>query len=280
MQELITNKVKDFYGILPFNFSSNTEQRIKRIKSNPIKNNYPDLHEMLYKTGISTALEIGCGTGWLANTIAYNYVTSVVGIDLCNKALSSANEISNLLNLTEKVKYYEVDLFKFTPDIQFDLLISLGVLHHTFDAKAAFYSIEGLLRKNGFLYIGLYHKPGREVFIKMFNNIIETKGLDYAFDLFMTMNPKNAKEMQFQLSWFRDQVCHVHETSHTFKEVSEWLQEKNFSILSTSINKFKKINNLQDIIDLESSFEEISFKRNYIQKKYYPGFFTVLAKKN
>jgi 2-polyprenyl-3-methyl-5-hydroxy-6-metoxy-1,4-benzoquinol methylase len=278
-EKIITQKVKEFYETLPFNKCSKVYDRAERITSNAVKLNYPDLDKLLTDQNNKSVLEIGCGTGWLSNTIGYNYDVNVVGVDLTAKALNDAQELSNMLKLSEKVKFVEADLFSFDPGKQFDVLVSMGVLHHTFNTQAALYAIENFIRPGGFIYIGLYHYYGRKVFLKMFSDMVALYGEQHAFDLFVKMSGKNQNDITFQNSWFRDQVCHVHETQHTFEEVYGWLKNKGFKVISTSINKFQEIKSFPAIFKLEKQMTEISYKKNYIEQNYFPGFFTIAAVK-
>ena len=51
----------------------------------------------------------------------------------------------------------------------------------------------------------------------------------------------------------------------------------NFEIISTSINKFEKIKNLEDLFELEKSYKDISIEK-LKKKEYFPGFFVIVAK--
>ena len=51
----------------------------------------------------------------------------------------------------------------------------------------------------------------------------------------------------------------------------------NFEIISTSINKFEKIKNLEDLFELEKSYKKISIEK-LKKKEYFPGFFVIVAK--
>jgi hypothetical protein len=83
----------------------------------------------------------------------------------------------------------------------------------------------------------------------------------------------------FLFSWFRDQVFNPHESQHTLEEIYTWLTELDFQCLSTSINRFQPVRDWKTIFEEEKKMFDISYKRNYVEKKYFPGFFTVFAKK-
>lgn len=75
-----------------------------------------------------TILEVGCGVGWLSNSIAYYYQTDVTAIDFNNVAVESAKATAKILGT--RVKFECADLFHYTCSPK-DIVISIGVLHHT-----------------------------------------------------------------------------------------------------------------------------------------------------
>ncbi len=79
-------------------------------------------------------------------------------------------------------------------------------------------------------------------------------------------------------SWFRDQVLHPHESQHTFQELYEWLHLAGFTCLATSLNKFQPLRDWRALFEDEKRFSEISYQRNVKERRYFPGFFVVLAK--
>lgn len=286
----IKQKVLSFYDELPFNYYGNVEEHIKKIKSDNKILLYRDLHKILKKPRImlpliklnrkiKTVLEIGCGAGWFANSVAYHYDVKVKALDMTEKAVERAKAVADRLNLSELIEYSVADLFSYEDKERYDLVSSLGVLHHsTHDCKEAFLYISKFVKPSKYIYIGLYHLYGRKVFLEYLRTHYEKHGEDSAFRLFMELNPQ-ITDSTYGKSWFRDQVMHPHETSHTLQEVVEWLKIAGFQLLNTSINKFQHFNNIEDLISLEKTFSDVSYQRNVVEKKFYPGFFTVMGKK-
>ena len=79
-------------------------------------------------------------------------------------------------------------------------------------------------------------------------------------------------------SWFRDQVLHPHETLHTIEEIIQLLPELDCRLVSTSINRFKSIEDQQKLIEEEKTWHKVAEKRLY-EKRYFPGFFVFLLQK-
>ena len=270
-------KTLNFYKELPFNIYGSLTAAVDQIKKFDPLIVYPELGKIInqFKKKIKI-IDFGCGGGWLVNSMSYHHKNKVeiTGIDFNPKVIEYANKIKDLCNLDSK--FFTSDIFEFKSSEKFDLVISLGVLHHTNNCHEAIRYITSFNDQNSYLFLGLYHKYGREPFLNYFKNM-KNQSDDYKFKEYKKLH-KNITDEKKMYSWFRDQVLHPHETKHTFEEISTLLIELGYSIKSTSINKFDKINDLKDIYELEKECYEISIKK--IQdNEYYPGFFIVTAKK-
>ena len=73
--------VREFYEAQPFNYHGSLDAAVATIRDNPVRDNYPDLHSLLESGDVGTVVEIGCGTGWLANSLALHYSSSVTAVD-------------------------------------------------------------------------------------------------------------------------------------------------------------------------------------------------------
>ena len=174
-------------------------------------------------------------------------------------------------------EFYTSDLFTFNEKKNFDIIVSLGVLHHTNNCHEAIKNLFRFSKKGSYIFLGLYHKYGREPFLNHFKNL-KNQNQEYKFQVYKELH-QNISDEKKLLSWFRDQVLHPHETQHTLKEVSAIFKNNNFEIISTSINKFEKFNYLEDLFELEKSYEKISYEK-LEKKEYFPGFFIVVARDN
>jgi len=269
--------VLDFYKELPFNIYGNDKNMLRSIKNrDPIKT-YPILSKMINWDKKNSILDVGCGGGWFINSLKYKFKNlECIGIDFNAKVINYAKRINEKLNL--KNNFITQDLFAFNSDKKFDIISSLGVLHHTNNVNEAIKKISTLGKKNSFLFIGLYHKYGRRPFLEFFDDI-KHKGEEYMFEKYLEMHKTQFFDRTHLYSWFRDQVLHPHETQHTFEEINLLFKNINYDLYATSINKFQKISNINDIINLEKSYENIS-KEKIRKKEYFPGFFIIIGKKN
>ncbi len=275
--------VKSFYKDLPFNFTSDINFYTKNITQLNQIHEYKDLHFLLSnnnptKKKIKSIIEFGCGTGWLSNTISYYYQKNVKGIDFTEKSIQKSREVAEALN--NNINFELADIFDYEDENKYDLVISLGVLHHTKDCKGAFKKISKYVKKGGYLYVGLYHLYGRRPMLNFLQGYNRWHGKESALKLFSVMNP-NMYDSLFCKSWFNDQVLHPHETQHTLSEVSEWINEIGFKLKSTSINKYKNLNQFsKDKLDnLEREKEISSYEKNVNKLEFDPGYFTICAQK-
>src|SRR6185436_2779708 len=111
----------------------------------------------------------------------------------------------------------------------FDLVISNGVLHHTSDPAMGFQSIAKLVKPNGYIIIGLYHKWGR-LTTDIRRGIFGVTGDRLQFlDLKMMQETGDARKT----AWFMDQYKNPHESKHTIGEVLGWLKAAGFSFVTS-----------------------------------------------
>jgi SAM-dependent methyltransferase len=272
----VGDAVQGFYQDLPFNYDETGRRALLRIKNNPVRS-YPELCDILDNDRVSSAIEFGCGTGWFTATLARHWGVRAVGVDSTPRAIARAREIVAALNLTDKASIVESDIFSYdTAAAQYDLVASIGVLHHTSDCHAAFHHVRKAVGPDGYLFIGLYHLYGRKLMLNYYRQMIANEGENYAFRRYQLAHAELG-EGTLEASWFKDQVLHPHETLHTFEEVSCWVEEAGLHLVGTSINDYGPINDREEIIRLEREYERISFVRNVLQGKFFPGFFTILA---
>lgn len=272
------SEIEEFYNQLPFNICQTLEQQVSGVTNfNQIEDSFPDLHTRLKESTGLRVLDVGCGIGWLANSIAHYYAGHhVFGIDFSDTAIERARAVAHTLNLssTFEVKF----LNNLSPDEHYDVICAMGVLHHTEDPRTSLKSLVKQLTRQenkGILYLGLYHKYGRGPFLQHFRKLILEKGRLIAFEEFEKIFAIESDNLLVE-SWFRDQFEHPKESHHTLSEVSSWLDELGLEVISTSINRFSKIDKLQDLFLEETTLEEVSRKR-LSMGQFYPGFFTVLA---
>jgi len=275
ISEFANSEVLEFYKILPFNFKGSVEDSVKSIRESNPDRLYPGIAKFL-GSGISV-LEVGCGVGWLSNSISYLYNSSVVGIDFNPIAIERAQNVARALNIN--TEFIAQDLFLYEPKHLFDVVISFGVFHHTNNCE---YGVrlccEKFVRPGGHVIIGLYHKYGRQPFLDHFNEM-RKRGVTEKemFQKYRLLHSSIQDETQLY-SWFRDQVINPHETQHTLKEMFPILKSSGMELVGTSINHFQRIDSVDYLFEEEEKYRDIALQK-LNENRYFPGFFIFIARK-
>ncbi len=270
----IQDKVLSFYTDLPFNIYDNINIGALKVKENNALVAYPVLKNILNDKEIKTILDVGSGGGWFVNSLSSIYPEKVIeGIDFNQVAVEYSNSIKKELKLN--CTFRKENLFDLDESKKYDFISSIGVLHHTPDCHLAIKQVIKLMHKNCYFFLGLYHKYGRTPFLEYFRKM-ENLNDEEKFEKFKEL--RNLKDQKHSYSWFRDQVLHPHESLHTFEEISKLLNDCKLKIISTSINRFEENFEFNEIVSLEKKLEQISISK-LKEKKYYPGFFIILAQK-
>ena len=180
-------------------------------------------------------LEVGCGTGQLTNFLGILNRT-VIGTDICVNSLMLGKEFKEK-NEIKGSCFMQMNLFcpMFKPET-FDLVYCTGVLHHVGNPFAGFQAISRLVRTNGYIVIGLYHRFGR--ILNDIRRIIFNLSNDHC--LFLDPNLRNEATLgkAQRDAWFTDQYKHPHESKYTINELLGWFEKTGFSFVR-SIPKTK-----------------------------------------
>ncbi|TAL68772.1 MAG: class I SAM-dependent methyltransferase [Bacteroidetes bacterium] len=223
----ITYKVKQFYEDNPFPNYDDTDTPallMSKAETSIFARLLND--ELPFNVRI---LEVGCGTGQLSNYLSFAN-RQVFGVDFSKNSLLLANNFKKK-NSLKRVSFYQMNLFKpvFRAN-SFDVVICNGVLHHTFEAFTGMQTITKLLKKRGYLIIGLYNRFGR-LFSKFRKKIFKLTGKKFhAMDSYLTRTDISDEK---KMSWCLDQYNHPHETTHTFGEVLRWFDKTGIEFLSS-----------------------------------------------
>lgn len=192
-------------------------------------------------------LEAGCGTGQSSNFlgIAKRYV---FGTDMCLNSLKLAQGFKEKNNL-ENVSFYQMNLFRpIFKEESFHFVMCRGVLHHTSDPFGGFRSIAKLVKKGGYILIGLYNKYGR------IGTDIRRAIFNIAGNRFNFLDPQlkgKDKDMVKKNTWFLDQYKNPHESKHTIGEVLKWFDITGFDF----INGIPKVKAFQGFSENEKLFK-------------------------
>jgi SAM-dependent methyltransferase len=201
---------------------------------------------------------------------------------MCLNSLKLAQDFKEA-NRLDRAHFFQMNLFRpaFKPG-KFDLVISNGVLHHTADPFLAFETISKLVKPNGYIMVGLYHRYGRLI-TDARRKIFSLTGNRGAF-----LDPnlrKGGMSPAKWKAWFMDQYKNPHESKHTIGEVAGWLEKAGFQFVKSipRSKPFRPISEADGLFDpeepgnwLERLMVELGMIRSGSREG---GFFTVIGKK-
>ncbi len=179
-------------------------------------------------------LELGCGTGELANSLAKKNA-KILAIDFSSNSIKKARELSNIMNNDKQINFVEKNILEFDSEKKFDVVIALGSLHHTINAEKGFEIACKHCKKNGLIIIGLYnkfsrlrHRVKRLILLSICGKNFE-KRIKLGQKLFN--NNKN-------IYWCADKYGQVHESYHSVNELLKWFKKNNIEFVASK-PKFK-----------------------------------------
>ena len=194
-------------------------------------------------------------------------LAKITGIDLSLKSLSYAKRKSKELGF-ENIEFIHSDILQLKNlNKKFDIIESIGTLHHMKTPQAGLKILVDILKPNGFLKLGLYSKKARDYVIKAreiikernFNTSIEDirKCRELIFDNEDDLIIKKLLNRGdfYSTSNVRDLLFHVQEHHFTIPQISKMLKKFNLEFLgfinSSNKNKFLKFFSQNDITSLD-----------------------------
>lgn len=190
----------------------------------------------------------GCGTGLHAIELASHIRTSrALAIDLSLRSLAYAQRKARAYGLDE-IAFAQADLLELSGfGERFDVVSSIGTLHHTRDMREGWRVLRGLLRPRGLMHIGLYSRIGRDR-IEETRRLIQDEGLrstDEAIRAFRrdvaAKRPDLFRMLMgtapfYSTSELRDLVFHVRESQHDLPEIGDILDELDLEMLGLHVH--------------------------------------------
>jgi SAM-dependent methyltransferase len=221
----VTTRVRSFYEENPFPSYEGLEEFAELVNKG---SQNPFSARLLKAIGYNkTILECGCGTGQLSHFLQLNN-NHVLGVDMSLGSLRLAVE-HKLRNDLTRSAFAQMNIFDLSvKDGSFDVVISHGVLHHTFDARRAFAHIVRKVKPGGIVMVGLYNRYAR-VPTWLRSKVIGIFGskIDYV----VRNRIQDGRKADI---WIKDQYYNPHETWHSLGSVLEWFDEFNIEYVNTS----------------------------------------------
>lgn len=201
------------------------------------------IHQVLHDLNLSEKdiqslkiVEIGFGHGRLLRTLQ-TLSPCTIGVDLAKPIASAKLDLSRVL---------QCDLHRLPfAQASFDLLISMGVLHHTENTREALKAILPCVKPSGLIYVYLYEKncPRSLILRKLFSNSWKfSEHIRLSFSLvigffwaFVQMWSSN-KNITFKQLWSNcrlgifDIMSPRWSHQHSPDEILSWFEESNFKV--------------------------------------------------
>ena len=202
--------------------------------------NDSDLNLDLKKISNSESPEIliaGCGTGQHAITTASKYKKSkILALDLSFKSLSYAKRKANELKINN-INFIQGDILDLKSiDRKFDIIESVGVLHHMDNPFKGWEILTSCLNNDSLMLIGLYSEKARQHIIQIKNKINKLKIqsnykniIKFRKDLIENdsdqWNLIKSSPDFYTVSGVRDLLFHAQEHRFTIKLIKEYLNK-------------------------------------------------------
>tara|TARA_B110001452_G_scaffold227786_1_gene202857 strand:- start:773 stop:2767 length:1995 start_codon:yes stop_codon:yes gene_type:complete len=193
--------------------------------------------ESIKKIIAPTILIAGCGTGQHSIITASRFFDcKVTAVDLSLASLAYAKRKTAELGITN-LEYLQADILKLDQlDQEFDIIESVGVLHHMKEPMAGWRVLTDLLKPGGLIKIGLYSELARHPIVEVRKEITLQKVGTSDVDIrefrrsLAESNDKNHLLLTkwgdfFSLSMLRDLILHVQEHRFTLLQIKNCLDE-------------------------------------------------------
>ena len=181
----------------------------------------------------------------------------MLAIDLSLSSLAYAKRQTEELGITS-IKYMQGDILKLKKlDKQFDIIESVGVLHHMDNPMDGWTALVDCLKEGGLMRIGLYSELARQQIVEIRKEIAQlgTGSGDADMKSFREMlihsEKKDYKKIRswsdfYSLSELRDLLFHVQEHRFTIPQIRHCLEELGLKFCGFTnkalLQKFRKSN--------------------------------------
>jgi tetratricopeptide (TPR) repeat protein/2-polyprenyl-3-methyl-5-hydroxy-6-metoxy-1,4-benzoquinol methylase len=207
-------------------------------------------HASLRPLGKGDEIDIliaGCGTGQESIAMAQQFPAArLLAVDLSLASLGYAKRKTREAGLAN-IEYAQADITTLRSiGRTFDVIVSVGVLHHLADSIAGLRELTLLLRSNGFMHLGLYSERARESVVAARKFIAEHGYASTAADIRGCRQDLIAAGSQFadllasgdfySMSECRDLLFHIQEHRFTLPQIKEVLEDMAFDFLGFSLD--------------------------------------------
>ena len=198
-------------------------------------------------------LDAGCGTGVSTDYLAHlNPGAEILAVDISPGTLEVARrrlERSGGARAAGSLRIEQRSLLDLQGEGPFDLINSVGVLHHLRQPEAGLKALAALLRPGGLLHLFLYADGGRweihrvQAALSLMGVHGDGEGLRLGRQLFDALPPANRLRLHHEQRWaldtaadanFADMYLHPQETSYDIKRLFDFVDQADLSFAGFS----------------------------------------------
>jgi tetratricopeptide (TPR) repeat protein/2-polyprenyl-3-methyl-5-hydroxy-6-metoxy-1,4-benzoquinol methylase len=193
------------------------------------------------------ALIAGCGTGSQPILFVQRFLgVRVLAVDLSLSSISYAKRKTQELGITN-IEYAQADILKLGSIARtFDVIESVGVLHHLADPFAGWRTLLSRLRPGGFMGLGFYSELARRHVVKA-REIIAARGYASTAEDIRRFRQDMAVHAGAELEWLskvsdfystsacRDLLFHVQEHRLTLDQIESFIDESGLHFIGFEI---------------------------------------------
>lgn len=181
-------------------------------------------------------LVAGCGTGQHAISIANSYEDAIVtAVDISKSSLAYAKYMAQQYRV-KNIEFLQCDILSIDElGKTFDVIESVGTLHHMDSPNAGLKALTRILEPDGLLRIGLYSQLARRrinaIRTRMAGALIADFDIDRLREMRKNLMTQDAAEPVLEAADFysssgcRDLLCHVHEHQYTVEGLKQLLAD-------------------------------------------------------
>jgi 2-polyprenyl-3-methyl-5-hydroxy-6-metoxy-1,4-benzoquinol methylase len=231
----VQEKVQAFYGETPFPYDLDAYGPWRQPAIDLLRNVGLDPEVVRGKK----LLDAGCGTGAFSRSFAA-LGADVTAIDITPASIQRARELDGLAGV-DGVDYRPMSVFDPPREAPFDIVASLGVLHHTPDPLRGFFAISSVVKPGGLLIVGLYspisraHILATRAAIKLLSRGDERTEYRFAGSkLLRTLRVRSVGEQNAdQPARIRDLLVHPNEKPVLAQDALQWFGRAGFDVIGS-----------------------------------------------
>ena len=205
-------------------------------------------------------LDAGCGSGVSSDYLVHlNPEARVTALDISPKALAVAQERLRRSGGEQHVRFHCISLLEAPSLGRFQLINSVGVLHHMADPAAGLAALARALAEGGILHLFLYADGGRweihrtQQALGLLGVQADGTGVRFARQLIAQLPEHNSIRQRQQQRWnldtvddaaFADMYLHPQETSYTLERLFRLVEGCGLEFLGFSNPRIWRLNTL------------------------------------